>query len=229
MDLQKFDEYLKNRYYNQLFYYKGASSKNQKYYKNFQWTLIIVSTITTILAALPRSDNFNVQYVLVVTAALVTILTAGLKTFQYQELWISYRVTAEQLKPEIFYYEFNVGDYGEAGVDKENLFVTRVEGILSKEHESWPMFKELVSKEGKQKVEDLQKKLDDLAREKFNTQKPVPTNEIQVTDENNSGAENEPGSDSNDTNEPEVTNEKFENDDAVTPDNDGSEKDQPGG
>ena len=143
MDKTDFANYLEKRYYDQLNYYSSSAKKNQRRYKNIQWILIILSTITTILAALPRTDHFDFKYLIVVTAALVTILTSGLKTFQYQELWVNYRSTAEQLKPEIYYYNFNVGDYGKAGADKESLFVSRVEQILSKEHTEWPAVKKL--------------------------------------------------------------------------------------
>ena len=71
--------------------------------KKFQWLLIILSTLTTIFAAMP-SDKFDLKYVIVASAGLVTILSSALKTFQYQELWVSYRSTIGQLRPEIFYY-----------------------------------------------------------------------------------------------------------------------------
>lgn len=177
MDTATFNEYLEKRYYDQLKYYGSASAKNQKRYKNFQWILIILSTLTTILAALPRSGKFDMQYVVVVTAGLVAILTSGLKTFQYQELWVNYRSTIEQLKPEIYYYNFNVGDYGQAGVDKESLFVSRVEQILNKEHDAWPIFKKFQDQNNQQINDDLQRKLDELLREKFKTQKTGQTEE----------------------------------------------------
>jgi hypothetical protein len=143
MDTTEFNEYLEKRYFDQLSYYEKASGKNKKKYKNFQWILIIFSTLTTILAAIPTIGKFETQYVVVATAAIVTILTAGLKTFQYQELWVNYRSTIEQLKPEIYYYKFNVGDYGREGIDKESTFVSRVEQILNKEHDVWPVSKKL--------------------------------------------------------------------------------------
>ena len=83
------------------------------------------------------------QILLVVVSSVVAILTTGLKTFQYQDLWLNYRATYEQLKPEIFYYEFNIGPYGVAGVDKESVFVSRVEAILNAEHIQWPPAKKL--------------------------------------------------------------------------------------
>jgi hypothetical protein len=88
------------------------------------------------------------QFVVVGTSGLVAILTSGLKTFQYQELWVNYRSTLEQLKPEIYYYSFNVGDYGQDGADKESLFISRVEQILNKEHDVWPVAKKIKEQSG---------------------------------------------------------------------------------
>lgn len=137
MDTKTFQEYLDKRYYDQLNYYEKSSGRNQKRYKNFQWILIILSALTPVLAAM-ELNSFPFNYLVIIISALVAILTTGLKTFQYQELWASYRTTCEQLKPEIHYYNFNVGPYGIAGVDKESLFISRVETILDKEHQSWP-------------------------------------------------------------------------------------------
>lgn len=185
MDSATFSTYLEKRYVDQLNYYNDKSGKNQKKYKFFQWALIILSTLTTILAALPKADQYWIQYIVIFSAALVTIITSALKTFQYQELWVTYRTTIEQLKPEIYYYTFNVGDYGQNGVDKETLFVTRVEGILGKEHDAWPVYKHLMNAAGKQENEALQHKLDQLIREKMNTVKnpadvQSPVNEVDM-------------------------------------------------
>jgi len=162
MDITAFNEYLENRYKGQLQHYSGASAKNKKRYNNFQWILIILSTLTTILAALSPIGKFDTHYAVVVTAGLVAILTSGMKTFQYQELWVNHRSTVEQLKPEIYYYQFNVGDYGRPGIDKETLFVSRVEQILTKEHDSWPMLKKVKDKEIiENPPEDTQKNIRD--------------------------------------------------------------------
>ena len=185
MDTTEFNDYLKNRYFDQLSYYEKAAGKNKKKYKNFQWILIIFSTLTTILAALPDIPDFDLKYIVVATAAIVTILTAGLKTFQYQELWVSYRSTIELLKPEIYYYKFNVNEYGQAGVDKETLFVFNVEKILNKEHDVWPVAKKIKDQPGlsQQENDELQNKLDQLLRERFNTQKTVQPEETANTEQ----------------------------------------------
>lgn len=113
------------------------------------------------------------NYIIVATSALVTILTAGLKTFQYQELWVSYRSTIEQLKPKIYFYQFRIGDYATAGVDRESTFVYRVEKILSKEHDMWPVSNKLKESPGNQQTEldEELTRLDSSVRNQLNTQK----------------------------------------------------------
>jgi len=120
MDKEIFNEYIETRYQSQLSYYSKASSKNQNRYKQLQWVLIILSATAPILAAF---DLKQMQVPVVIISGLVAILTAVLKTFQYQELWINYRATSELLKPEIYYYKFGVGPYSENGIDRETLFV----------------------------------------------------------------------------------------------------------
>lgn len=137
MDKETFSEYVENRYKGQLGYYDKAAGKNQKKYRTCQWALIILSALTPILVALDTTWMYQ-KITVVIVSATVAILTTGLKTFQYQELWVSYRSTYEQLEPELHYYSFGVGPYSSADTDKEALFVNRVEAILDKEHASWP-------------------------------------------------------------------------------------------
>lgn len=158
MDKEIFNDYVENRYKDQMSYYSKAAGKNQKKYKQFQWVLIIFSALTPILAAFD-GKWVSLQIPVVLISAIVAILTAGLKTFQYQEMWVNYRATNELLKPEIYYYNFGVGPYAEEGIDKETLFVSRVETILDKEHINWPVVKKLHEAEHKENgIEDAGQK-----------------------------------------------------------------------
>lgn len=154
MDKAAFDDYVTNRYQDQLKYYEAISAGNQKKYKRFQWILIVLTALTPVFAALKtiKWGDFvmpvDLSVLVLVTSTIVAILTTGLKTFNYQELWIVSRTTQEMLKPELYYYNFNVGDYGAQGVDKESVFVTRVEAILGSEHKQWPPAKSLQDKGG---------------------------------------------------------------------------------
>jgi hypothetical protein len=138
MEKEAFNQYVENRYQKQMDFYKSSSAKNQARYKYFQWVLIILSALTPVLAAMDWE-----KIAVVIVSSIVAILTTGLKTFQYQELWVNYRATYEQLKPEIHYFTFSVGPYGASGIDKESLFVTRIEAILDKEHQGWPPAKKI--------------------------------------------------------------------------------------
>jgi len=144
MDKPPFNKYIEERYLNQMEYYSKASKKNQKKYKQFQWILIILSALTPVLAALSSVVAImNLNIVVVVVSSIVAILTTALKTFNYQETWGIYRSTYEKLKPEIYYYDFGVGDYGKPDSDKEALFISRVEAILDTEHTQWPPIKKM--------------------------------------------------------------------------------------
>ena len=152
MDKAAFDDYVANRYQDQLSYYGVTSDKNHKKYKRFQWILIVLTALTPVFAALKTIKwgdfvmSIDLSILVLITSTIVAILTTGLKTFNYQELWIKARTTKEMLKPELYYYNFNVGDYGRDGVDKESVFVTRIEAILGSEHREWPV-KNLQDKE----------------------------------------------------------------------------------
>lgn len=158
MDKALFDQYVQDRYRGQMEYYSKSSAKNQGKYSKLQWFLIVLSALTPVFAALSsfKPDiiagiDFKIalNLMVIIVSVIVAILTTGLKTFNYQELWVGYRSTYELLKPEIHYYNFNVGPYAGTGVDKESLFVARVEGILKGEHVSWPIAKKQSDKDEK--------------------------------------------------------------------------------
>ena len=161
MDLETFEAYVEDRYKKQMEYYSKSAGKNQRKYRQFQWLLIVLSATTPVLAALSgrpfkfhnQMFSLDLQIFVIVIAAIVAILTTVLKTFNYQELWVTYRATYEKLKPEIHYYHFNVGPYGKDGIDKESLFVTRIETILDTEHTQWPPAKKLRDEGNKDKSE----------------------------------------------------------------------------
>ena len=161
MDKIAFEAYVKDRYEDQMKFYSEASAKNQKKYKKFQWILIILSALTPVIAALnglsiklkPGGQPvlLKLSLFVVIISSIVSILTTELITFNCMELWITYRSNCEKLKPEIHYYHFDVGDYGKPGVDKESLFVSRVEGLLDAEHAQWPAAKKLQDDQRQQK------------------------------------------------------------------------------
>ncbi|MCL0075714.1 DUF4231 domain-containing protein [Dehalococcoidia bacterium] len=133
MNKEEFHKYLKSRYKDQIAWYGRKSVWNRRAYQIFQWTAIILSASTPVLIVIGEGW---VKWLAVVVAALVAISTAALKTFKYQENWISYRTTAETLKKQIHFYEASIQGY-ENVEDKEALFVERVESLISRENTLW--------------------------------------------------------------------------------------------
>ena len=135
MDTQEFSQ---SRYEDQANWYDAKASENQKTYKRFQWTTIVLSAITPVLIGI-EIDLFGgdiLRRLAMLTSVIVAILTSAQKTFRYQENWINYRTTSETLQKEIHLYRVGIGEYG-AVSDKEALFVSRVESIISTENTMW--------------------------------------------------------------------------------------------
>lgn len=133
MDENTFNQYLKNRYENQINWYSKSATKNKCIYTVFQWSVVILSSsLPVLIVYLPE------KYVLVTISfsILLAILTASLKVFKYQENWINYRTIAETLKKERYYLDAEISDYSEIN-DKFSLFVDRVESIISSENSLW--------------------------------------------------------------------------------------------
>ncbi len=132
METEDFQKYLKERYEDQINWYDKKSASNQKLYRYFQWSVIILATITPVLVAMPQKTRWPA----IIIAALVAIGTSILKTFKYQENWINYRTTCETLRKEIHFYRAGLGDYRDSE-DREALFVERVESLISRENTMW--------------------------------------------------------------------------------------------
>ena len=60
----------------------------------------------------------------------------ALKTFKFQENWVNCRTIAEALTKEKYYYDAGALEYATVK-DKEQLFVQRVEALISTESASW--------------------------------------------------------------------------------------------
>ncbi|MEZ5346473.1 MAG: DUF4231 domain-containing protein [Pyrinomonadaceae bacterium] len=140
MDENTFAQYLKERYQAQISWYQAKASANKRWYQIFQWSVIFLAAIVPVLvtAAPATMDEPNpaIWWITVVASVLLAIGTAGVKTFKFQENWITYRATSERLIQEKFYFDGNVGEYSETS-DKRSLFVKRVETLISGESSQW--------------------------------------------------------------------------------------------
>ena len=133
MDESKFNQYVSERYENQVKWYSDKSRINKKLYQWFQWGAIVLSASIPVLVV---SFEGNFKWITVTLSIVLAIVTSGLKTFKFQENWINYRTIAETLKKEKHYHDAELNEYA-ATDDKEQLFVERVETLISRENTLW--------------------------------------------------------------------------------------------
>ncbi len=133
MNEEEFQDYLKNRYGNQIEWYDKKAIWNQKWYRRLQFSIIGFSALAPILVAVSVGWE---RWLAVFMTAFVAIAVSILKAFKYQENWINYRTTCETLKKEIHYYNAGIVPYDYTD-EKEVVFVERVESLLSRENTIW--------------------------------------------------------------------------------------------
>ncbi len=137
MSNEEFEVYLRERFEDQVKWYDGKAKANQRKYGVMQWLAIGLSALTPVLIELEFSGYYG--HIPTITASVVAVLTAGLKTFKYHENWVSYRATCESLQRERHYYNARIGDYGRVALedDRHALFVERVEALIGRENQVW--------------------------------------------------------------------------------------------
>jgi len=127
------DDYLQKRIDDQIEWLSSASGKNQQWFKKLRAAEIVMGCAIAYLVS--HADLMPIQ---VLTGAMgVAVATIGglLSLYRFQEKWIEYRVTAENLKREKFFFLTGTVPYD--ADDKFQVLVTRVEAILAAENVQW--------------------------------------------------------------------------------------------
>ena len=132
MEEEVFEKYLKERYECQVKWYDNRALQHKWYSQGFQWAAIIISALVPVLVTL----NPTQRWITITLSTVLAIATAALKTFKFEENWISYRTVVETLKKEKCYYDAGATEYAVAE-DKKRLFVERVEALISSENTLW--------------------------------------------------------------------------------------------
>jgi hypothetical protein len=128
----------------QLGWYDEKSAWNQK---RFKW-LKVVEIICA--AMIPFTAGFSVSAYITGGLGVVVVVLEGIQSlYQFQNLWISYRSTAEGLKHEKYLWLARAGPYLNSE-NPEALFADRVEALISTEHAKWVTDVVLAGKEKKE-------------------------------------------------------------------------------
>ena len=117
MEKEDFQKYLKERYEDQINWYDKKSAWNQKLYRYFQWSIIILAAITPVLVEIAPETN---RWPAVIIAALVGIgsgIFLAHKRWQVLEgaelaiYWLGCAVGFVLLST-IFFYAMNLSWFG---------------------------------------------------------------------------------------------------------------------
>jgi hypothetical protein len=128
------DEYLKERVEDQIQWLDKKSSYYQRWFKQLRCVEIVLGCAIALLVSYA-----DIHVLVKVTAGVLGVAVAaigGLLTlYRFQEHWIEYRVTAENLKREKFLFLTQTSPYD--GEDRFQYLVSRVENILGAENVKW--------------------------------------------------------------------------------------------
>ena len=115
----------------QLAWYDAKATTNRVWYQTLKVVQIVVAAAIPVVAAAGASAT-----VAGALGAVVVVLEGFQQLFQFQQNWISYRVTAEALKREKFLCLAGAGPY-EGAEQPHALLARRVERIVSQEYGAW--------------------------------------------------------------------------------------------
>jgi Protein of unknown function (DUF4231) len=135
------EEYIEKRVQNEIDWYDRKSVSNQKTFRRLWMVEIVAAALIPFLSGLLISiPQFQVVGTVIVGALGVTVtINAGILGFgRHREQWLEYRTTCESLKKENFLFQTQVEPY--TGEDAFQLFVQRVEALVSNEHTNWAQY-----------------------------------------------------------------------------------------
>jgi len=119
----------------QLDWYDKKSGDNQRRYKQIKVAQFVLAGSIPVFALV--GDVWG-RWVTAILGASVAILEGLQQLEQYNNLWVSYRATAEQLKHEKYLFLAHSGPYRKLGQeDALSLLAERVEEQVSTEHAKW--------------------------------------------------------------------------------------------
>src|SRR5215204_5290291 len=125
--------YVEDRLTGQMKWYESKANENKSRFQIFQ-TIIIIASVIIPLINLIESAPFEIRVISSILGGTVTGVTAFIQLKKYQENWLLYRATEENLKKEKYLFLYDAGPYSDAKDDnRKKILVERVESMISSE------------------------------------------------------------------------------------------------
>src|SRR5215210_8029690 len=130
----------------QIEWYARKSGSNQSWYRWIKLAQIVLAALIPVLSLVEVPWW---RWITAVLGGFIVVLEGVQQLWQFNELWISYRSTAEQLKHEKYLFLAFSGPY--SGLDTDDalkLLSERVEEQVSTEHAKWVNHTRQVEQQG---------------------------------------------------------------------------------
>lgn len=140
-------DYLEKRVREQQSFFSQKAANNKKKYYIISMVKLGISLLIAVISAFKSGDSPS-ALIVAVLSAVVAFTEGVLLLCKYNENWVIYRITSENIKREEFLFEAQAGEY--YGLDEDsafNLFVQNIESIIQCSNKQW----ESVCKNGKEK------------------------------------------------------------------------------
>jgi hypothetical protein len=125
---------------NQIAWYDQKSLVNQRWYKWLKMVVVFAAAVIPFAAAMGSSAWLTGGL-----GVLIAVLEGLQSHNQFQQNWITYRSTCEELKHEKFLWLAKAGPYATAE-RPDVLLAERVEALISREHAKWVSTREQAEK-----------------------------------------------------------------------------------
>ena len=123
---------------NEQEYIEQRLDDQQTWYKRLRMVEVVLAAgipfVSSLIGKFPDSPNV-VPIIVSMIAFLIAATSALLALYRFQDNWLQYRSTAEQLKREKFLFLTKNQPYG--GEDAFHVLVDNVERILGVENSTW--------------------------------------------------------------------------------------------
>lgn len=127
------EQYLEQRVDDQLAWYSKKSTANKHWHFRLQMITLIAAAMVPVVSL--STTVHGARIIVAIIGSIAAIAAGAVALFQFRDLWVDYRATAEQLKYEK--YLFITGSEPYAKSDCFSLFVNRVESIIVQENRGW--------------------------------------------------------------------------------------------
>ncbi len=125
----------------QIAWYDRKSMESQRWFKRLKIAGIVAAAI------IPFAAGFKATALLIGVLGVFIVVLEGLQSLnQYQQNWITYRSTCEDLKHEKYLWLAKAGPYVNTD-NADTLLAERVESLISREHAKWVSTREQAEKQ----------------------------------------------------------------------------------